>query len=367
MKKSRLVKHLVLLGQIVLIVLIVYFLGHSLEKAWNQFTNSEFQVQWSIPWLCASFAAYAACLVFPASYWYCALWHLGQKPTLYRSIRAHIVGHLGKYVPGKVCVVLLRTGCLRGRDVDTTVCVLSIFLEGLMQMAVGAMVVAAVLLWWMLDTGQKYLLPGVIVLFVGILTAITPPVFKRIVRIIGLRKFSSEIQKVDALPWKTFLYGIPLMLVFWGLISLSYWLLIRAMGIAVPVSAYPLCLAAIACSMVAGFIFVAVPAGMGVREMIICMLMFPVFQQTCPETPEAAAAMSVVLLRLSWILVEMVWVACVYWLRGKELSERDGTATGDEVADCEVVTDRGSVTDHDSTVASGATTDHGTEADQPAP
>ena len=317
MNRSRLIKALVLLGQAALVALIFVFIWGSLQKAWEQLTTSQFTLRLSPFWLGTSAIVYAVCLVFPATYWCCVLRYLGQRPTLYRSIRAHLVGHVGKYVPGKVCVVLIRAGLLRGKTVDTTVCVLSIFLEGLMQMAVGALLVVGVLFWRAVDTGQEHFLLYILLLFLGVAVPILPPVFKRIVYFIGLRKFSTEVDKVNALPWRTFLFGIPLMLVFWALISLSYWCVIHAIGIPIPFSDYPTCILAITASMVAGFVFVVAPAGMGVREAIICMLAFSLFKPFS-DTPEAAALISTVVLRLLWIVTEMVLAACVYWIPGRE-------------------------------------------------
>ena len=58
------------------------------------------------------------------------------------TTRAYYVGHLGKYVPGKALVVIIRTGLISGPRVDTTVAAVSIFIETLTMMAVGAFLAA---------------------------------------------------------------------------------------------------------------------------------------------------------------------------------------------------------------------------------
>ncbi|MDO4576231.1 MAG: lysylphosphatidylglycerol synthase transmembrane domain-containing protein [Planctomycetia bacterium] len=316
-KNKRLLQTVVLLGQVALVVLLFVAIWGTLQKAWTQIASSEFVISWSGPGMVLAAVAYGLCLPFPATYWYFALRHLGQRPTWYRAVRAHLCGHAGKYIPGKIFVVLIRAGLLKGKNVDTTVCVLSIFLEGLLQMAVGAFLVTAVLLWWTLHTGQTRLIPWAVGLFFVVAIPILPPVFKRIVKFLGVKKFSTEVNKVDQLPWKTFLWGIPLMLGFWTLLGLSYWGTIRGIGVPIPISEFPICLAVMAGAMVAGFVFVFMPAGLGVREMLLTGLLTPVLAGYTPN-PEAAALVAAAVLRIEWLLVELVLAGSVYGFPGQK-------------------------------------------------
>ena len=54
-------------------------------------------------------------------FWYRTLQAFGQAPEGLSSLRAFFIGHLGKYVPGKAMVVVLRTALVRGARVDTEV------------------------------------------------------------------------------------------------------------------------------------------------------------------------------------------------------------------------------------------------------
>ncbi len=314
--KKRILKRLVWAAQYLLFFAILWLIWGKLEKAVEQIQSADYQ--WTIYWFWLGLGGvlYAVSLPFPASYWYCALRQLGQKPTYYATVRAHIVGHLGKYIPGKIFVVLIRSGLLRNRGVDTTVCILSIFLEGLMQMAVGALVVAGLVLGWSIRSENADFLWGSLLLFCLVGLPILPPFFKLGVKIIGVKKFSSEVKKVDQLSWKTFLYGVPLMLGYWALLGASFWCVLRGVGVNVPPAVYPLALAAIAASMVAGFVIVVAPGGMGVRESIIIMLIAaPLAAVT--STPDAAALVSACVLRILWIVVELICAAVCYSIPGR--------------------------------------------------
>ena len=304
--KKKILKRIILAAQYLLAFAIVWLIWGKLESAWEQIQKKEFQLVLDGFWLTAAGTAYALSLAFPATYWFCALRHLGQRPAYGATLRAHIVGHLGKYVPGKIFVVLIRSGLLKGPGVDTTICVLSIFLEGLMQMAVGALVVCAVILGWSIQTGDQNLLLGSLFLFCLVGIPIFPPCFKLGVKIIGVKKFSDEVQKVDQLSWKTFLFGVPLMIGYWLLLGLSFWCVLRGVGLNAPfAAAWPSALLAITASMVAGFVLVVAPGGMGVREaIIVSLLTAPLAAFT--DTPEAAAAVSAAVLRILWIVVELI-------------------------------------------------------------
>ena len=78
-------------------------------------------------------------------YWHYVLKVLGQDVRLANTLRAYYIGHLGKYVPGKAMVVILRTGMVRGHRVDTAVAAASVFFETLTMMAVGAFLAAGIL------------------------------------------------------------------------------------------------------------------------------------------------------------------------------------------------------------------------------
>src|SRR5258707_1302400 len=50
-------------------------------------------------WLVLSAAFYLLGLGFSALYWYRLLAALGQRPSLLRTLRAHYIGQMGKYLP----------------------------------------------------------------------------------------------------------------------------------------------------------------------------------------------------------------------------------------------------------------------------
>lgn len=317
---KKFIKKSIACFQYLLAFAILWLIWGKLGKAWDQIQSAEYVLQFNGFWMAASFFFYLLSLPFPASYWHCVLRQLGQKPTLRSTIRAHLIGHLGKYVPGKIFVVLIRSGLLKGPNVDATVCVLSIFLEGLMQMAVGALVMATLFIFWSSQMDDARFLWGSLLLFVMTGCPILPPIFKLAVKLIGMKKFSHEVNKVDLLSWKTFLFGIPLMIGYWLLLGLSLWCVLLGVGLELPFcGVYPIALLAITASMTVGFVIVIAPGGMGVREAIIVILMAPLLKNFT-NVPDAAALVSACVLRILWIVAELFCAGFVYFtLPGRKM------------------------------------------------
>ena len=80
-----------------------------------------------------------------AWFWWRVLAALGQHPGWRTTLHAYFLGHLGKYVPGKALVVVIRVGLLRPRVSSVRLTMASVLVETLTLMAVGAALGAALL------------------------------------------------------------------------------------------------------------------------------------------------------------------------------------------------------------------------------
>ncbi len=253
---------------------------------------------------------YLAGMVPSWLFWHRTLWAMGQRPGLLETLRAFYIGHLGKYVPGKALVVVLRTGLVRSERVNTTVAATSIFVETLTFMAVGASLSAGLLLL-LTDQWGLILLAVGLLLFSAVPTA--PPVFRRLVRIMGVRRADPQIDTaIDGLGWRLLGGGWLTVSVGWMLFGLSLWATLRAVppgvlldaDLASPWGHLPLLTACVGLAMVAGFLSL-IPGGLGVRELVLIPLLAPVYG-------ESGAMVAAVLLRLVWLVAEVLASAILY-------------------------------------------------------
>tara|TARA_B100000686_G_C16727771_1_gene938799 strand:- start:46 stop:963 length:918 start_codon:yes stop_codon:yes gene_type:complete len=292
--------------------LVVYGIWHTLADAGEQFATH--RIRWtslSVGWLIVAGLAYLAGMIPCWWFWHRVLHAMGARPRYLETLPAFYIGHLGKYFPGKALVVVIRTALIRGPRVDTLVATISVFVETLTMMAVGALVAAGLLLT---TTAEAWLFWLALALFclAGIPTL--PPVFRQVVRIISVRRgYEHVAQVVNALKLPLLASGWITIAGGWFLMGLSLWAVLQSMAPATdlsqavhlaPAQALMLLTATVGLALVAGFLSL-LPGGIGVRELVVTTLLVPVYG-------ELAAILSAVLMRITWLLAELIASVFLY-------------------------------------------------------
>ena len=261
-------------------------------------------------WLAIGGVLYLFALLPSWLFWHRVMQAMRQQPRLLDSFRAFFVGNLGKYVPGKVLVVVLRTGLVKNERVDASVAALGVFIETLTMMAVGGCLAAGLLpfcfdrQWWLTGLALGLMLCS------GIPTV--PPIFRQIVRIVGVKRFNPEIEQcLQRVDWKLMVYGWSTITIGWCLMGTSLWATLEAVSPAMAepldlgfAAHFPLLVAAVSLSMVAGFLSL-LPGGVGARELVVVPLLQPQFGLTVAVTAAA-------LLRISWMVSEAIISIILY-------------------------------------------------------
>lgn len=296
---------LLLVAKIIIFALVVWGLGKAIGDAYEEFGKSS--VRWSRlswSWLSASSLFFAAAQLPMAWFWQQLLRAMGIDVRYLAALRAFWLGHLGKYVPGKLLVVAIRTGMLNRPIGSTPLAVTSVFVETLTYMATGALLASLSLMAIYRDQWQMQLLCGLAVLGLGVF--ISPPVLRRIVqRLSGDQDLTNASRQVD---WRLLAEGIAASLVAWAFNILSLWAAINALPIVdyVPfTSSTALRLtASLTVAVVAGFASL-LPGGLGVREWVLDRLMFS-------EFGKAIAISSALVLRVVWLMTELLGSVILY-------------------------------------------------------
>jgi len=272
-------------------------------------------------WLVLSGVLYLAGLLPCVWFWRRLLRHFDQPPSTLDIVRAYYIGHLGKYVPGKALVVILRTGMLRAKQADTTVVAVTVFYETLTMMAVGAAIAA--LLVAVMWSGQTLAMVAAIGLMIVSVIPTLPPVFRRLARIAGMGRSNPQVaEKLAHFGYGELLIGWMAIAAGWFLLGLSLWAVLRAIGLDdVPLlETWPLCTAAVALAVVAGFLSL-IPGGAGVRESILLPLL-------APQLGATVALGAAILLRIVWLVAELL-VSAILFLEGKRSGSRTTSANRD--------------------------------------
>ena len=247
-------------------------------------------------------------------FWHWALRSLGQEVGLFETLRAYYIGHLGKYVPGKAMVIVLRTGLIHSRRVDTGIVVASVFLETLTMMAVGACIAVAVLAVCYAHS-WKFLLPALAVAAAAGLPTL-PPVFARLARILGVGRLSPGVaDKLAGFRYRTLAWGWLVMVIGWVAMGGSLWAMLHGLDYEADwLRAWHLYTAIVAMAVVGGFASM-IPAGLVSREAVFTVLLGPLIG------PDAAVIVAAAL-RLTWLLAELLISVILYCIGRMDLRVR---------------------------------------------
>ena len=294
------------------VLLVVWFVHGTLTRAWNELHQGQYQWVMRPGWIVLSGGAYLAALLPSGVFWYFALRRLGQDAGFGEAMRAYYIGHLGKYVPGKATVVVLRTGMIAGHRVHAGIAAASVFLETLTWLAVGSFWAAAYLAISL--RGEHVAFWGAIglMLLAGLPTC--PPVFKRLARLAGIGRSDAAVaEKLGRLNYRILLLGWLGMGVGWAVMGLSFWATLRGMDLPGTdvLPELPRFTASVALATVVGFIVIFIPAGVGVREAALVNLILPYLSNIVAE-PELVAWISVALFRLVSVVSEVLISGILY-------------------------------------------------------
>ena len=290
--------------KLLIVALVVWYIRRTIVDAWEQL--GEHRWQFDAGWLVASGGLYLLATLLCGIFWHRALRALGQPVGLGQTLRAYYVGHLGKYVPGKAMVVILRAGLLRGEGVDTALAAVSVFFETLTMMSTGALMAAAIVAIWLHQQTLLFWAAVAMMMAAGVPTL--PPVFRRLVRLAGVGKVNpAAAEKLANLGYGTMFLGWALTGLGWAILGLGYWAALRGLGAGTvnPFEQLHLYTAAVTLATVAGFVSF-VPGGAVVREAVLTEVMAPCLGGS-------VALVAAILSRLAWLVSELVISSILYF------------------------------------------------------
>ena len=300
----------------VLILIVVAAVGWEFSRVLRQ------PDLWSRPWrlrpglLAAASALYLGGLGFSALYWFLLLHLLGQRPQFLATLRAYYVGQLGRYVPGKVVGLGMRARLLTGPGVGFGVALLTVVYDSLTTIASGVilgLVVLALGASGRLALGWRAL--GLLAV-VGVL--LLPGVFNWLAD-----RTTRPFRRPDAPPLprirtRALAPGLGITACGWLLHGAALWAVVESLAPGVwqaPLGAWGRCAAYVGLAYAAGFLVLAAPGGLGVRDFLIQRFLAEDLGRTLGgEEAAGVAVLATLLLRLLWTVMDVAAAALCYWL-----------------------------------------------------
>lgn len=238
-------------------------------------------------WLAGAVLVYVLGWLPAAIYWRSLLAAVGDHISLLKVARAYYCGHLGKYVPGKAGVIVIRAGMIGGSGGRVRSAALTAGYESLTTIVTGA-AVALMFSPWIFSTlverpewaglkslpGYPLIVPiAVIVLYLAMLP-LAAKLFARLATV-ALKKEAENSTNPDTdqkanISTPLLLRGSLLLILGWCVHGLALGCIIRGTGgAAFEIQHWPLWTAAVAAAISGGFLAVFAPGGIGVREWLL--------------------------------------------------------------------------------------------------
>ncbi|MGA2257484.1 MAG: YbhN family protein [Thermoguttaceae bacterium] len=301
---------IVLAAKLLIVAVVLWLVWITMSQSWNDLGNYliEQPRRLSPNWLALSGGLYLLALLPEGLFWHWALKALGQDVGLLETLRAYYVGHLGKYVPGKAMVIVLRTGLIHSHRVDTSIAVASVFLETLTMMAVGACIAVPVLAIWF--TKNPAFITAAVATAIVAGSATLPPIFSRLAHMLGVGRSSPAVaEKFAGFDYRTLFCGWTAMVFGWVVMGTSLWAMLRGLDLEADLAeSWYLYAAIVAMAVVGGFASM-IPGGLLAREAIFTGLLGPLVGGDAMAMIVAAA------LRLTWLVAELLISAILYSVR----------------------------------------------------
>jgi hypothetical protein len=286
---------------------VLWAVSHHVAGAWGEVSRGLANRRWDLAGLVFAAIAYLFGLVCFALFFRDVVQNGQARAPLGKTLRAFLVSHLGKYVPGKALVVVMRAHDCTLAGMRPSTAAIATFFETLFMMGAGALIATIVLA--VTDPRLSLRLPGsrlslpLVLLAISIaaplFVVVSPPVFARILKSFHLPFPRAGTLHPPRIDWRLHVKGLKWCLPGWIAWGASLAGVIRAIRPdAWSPALLPLSTVCVALATVAGFIVAVFPGGLFVREGVLMATLEPTLGA-------ADAILCAVLLRLVWIGVEI--------------------------------------------------------------
>ncbi|NOX55819.1 MAG: hypothetical protein GXP27_15535, partial [Planctomycetes bacterium] len=248
------------------------------------------------------------------------------------TARAYYCGHLGKYVPGKAMVLVIRAGMMRREGVGLAAGALTATYETLFLMAVALLVAASLSPLFFPSIPRNDLPPmltlvrdhaWIVPVVVLAATAVALPVVSRLLSLLAWKATPADFREsqptdVGLIPTRLLYEGVLAFALAWACHGLSLGLTVRSLGATWNWEDWPVWTAAVSLATSIGFLAVFAPGGLGVREGLLIEAL-----KTSVGGPQAVLA--AVLLRAVWLVTEILVAVGLYYTGsgGKEATQAE--------------------------------------------
>lgn len=312
-------------------LVVILFVARSAWKMWEKGTadGNTITLQWG--WLFLAGVVYTIGWLPSVWFWRKMMHRLGGDVSFIDAMRAYYCGHLGKYVPGKAVVLVIRGSMVKKRGCRFRAAALTAAYETLIIMGAGIAIAVALAPWllspqlidkfpiWLQQIVQLKLtqtmidsqwgLPAVVAIGCLLISPLLSKLFSKVATKMAPHEENESDEKTDfAISSRLIGVGLLVFVIAWTFHGLSLGLVLKGVGAEkFEMTQLPIWVGAVSLATSVGFVVLFSPGGAGVREGI---LMAVLMHQPGIGNQQAVAA--ALLLRLVWLITELTIAAILY-------------------------------------------------------
>ncbi len=266
----------------VMFVAVVAFVARHGYALWNQVEGHTTRMNWG--WLAMAAVMSVVAWLPSAWYWRKLLSTLGTAPPWPQVLRAYYCGHLGKYLPGKAAVIVIRAALLKQAGVSASAgaVTVTVTVESATYMWIGALL--AITLYPSIEShlpepiaahfAEPLLRAAMFVVVLGGGIAGLAALVRSYERVANLLGTPAKTADQDRGFLRASVVGAVAFLAAWWIQGLTLGLTIQAVSPEkVSLGDWPFWTASAAVALVGGFVAIFTPGGLGVREGLLMELL----------------------------------------------------------------------------------------------
>ena len=292
--------------QLLLVLVVFYFLGKKIYEGWPSITSYDWNFQ--IPWLVASLLLMSGLYVGHSCGWLIILWRFRHPVPALPGIYVWFKSLIARYVPGNVLMVMGRVMMIQPYGVPKRISLTSVAYEQALLAASASTAVALALPFWSELQNISGLIWLVLIVPPIAIVSLHPAVLGRLGNY-ALKKAGREPIE-DFLPFTDIILMFLYYSFFWIVAGLGLFAMVRTVTYISP-SDLPVVLASTPLAWLTSVLFFISPSGLGVREGVYAATLGFAFRDAFPNDYGSIASAFALVIRFWQTLVEVGLVLVV--------------------------------------------------------
>lgn len=287
-------KRLITLGKIFFMGVLFGCIAYKFAGDWHEVSRNQLHIDWRFAFL--TILCFAGSMMTNTLVWRWLAWRMGDRHRTLPLLGAYLFSQMGKYIPGKIMLLLMRVERAGRVGMEKKTVVVSTLIENAMYMVSGGVTALLTLAFFLIH--RPAFLVAVLIPLMVLIVIFHPRIFYRIVNKTLIKMNQAPVEPSEQLRKRDLSLSVAMFLPVWVFGGVGLWAATRTVTM-IPVDAMASLPGAFALSVTGGMASF-LPGGLGVAEGIKSLFLDPI-------VGPKAALLAVAVQRMAQIIVEVIF------------------------------------------------------------